>query len=126
MKELTTDEAEDYLKTKKRIFVKIPIAYDEQFHDEQVMNFLKDIENSSGNDLELLIFAENLPEHSLIDSEEGTGKYRLASALLMRMHIDVYPFVKIVVSLPDNIRNRDLIEKKLEEHKIERTEKNYN
>ena len=126
MKELTTDEVEDYLKNKKRIFVKVPIAYDENFHDEQVMNFVKDVENSSGNDIELLIFAENLPEHPLIDDSEGTEKYKMAYSLIMRMHIDVFPFVKIVISLPNNIKSRDLVEKKLEEHKIERAEKSYN
>ena len=126
MKDLTTDEVEDYLKNKKRIFVKVPIAYDENFHDEQVMNFVKDIGNSSGNDIEILIFAENLPEHPLVDDSDEAEKYKLVYSLIMRMHIDVFPFVKIVISLPDNIKSRDLIEKKLEEHKIERAEKSYN
>ena len=124
MKELTTDEVEKYLENKKRIFVKIPIAYDENFYDEQVMNFVKGLENSSEKDIEIIIFAENLPEHPLLDDSEEE-KYKIAYSLLMQMHIDVFPFVKIVISLPDNIKNRDLIEKKLEEHKIERAEKNY-
>ena len=124
MRQLTTDEVEDYVKSKTRIFVKVPIAYDENFHDEQVMNFVKDLEISAGNDVEFIIFAENLPEHPLLDDSEEE-KYKIAYSLLMRMHIDVYPFVKIIVSLSDNIKNRDLIEKKLEEHKIERSEKSY-
>src|SRR3989344_574314 len=126
MKELTTDEVEDYLKNKKKIFVKVPIAYDEKFYDEQVMKFVKDLEISAGNEIEILIFAENLPEHPLIDHSDGQEKHKLVYSLIMRMHIDVFPFVKIIVSLPDNIKNRDLVEKKLESHKIEWAEKSYN
>ena len=126
MKELITDEAEKYLENKKRIFVKVPIAYDEKFHDEQVMKFVKDVEISTGNEIEILIFAENLPEHTLVDGSDGAEKHKLVYSLIMRMHIDVFPFVKIIVSLPDNIKNRDIIEKKLEGQKIEWAEKSYN
>ena len=120
METLTTDEVENYMENKKRVFVKIPVAYDETFYDEQVIKFLKDLEESS-MDLEIIIFAENQPEHPII--KEKDSKYKITSFLLSRLHLDVFAFAKIIVSLPADYK--EFLEKKLDEHSIVKPERNY-
>jgi len=111
--ELNTEDVENYLGSNedKRIFVRMQTASSEDFSFVKIIGFLKTLEESiERDDIDVILYSNNSLIHSrALTDDKINSKAMVTEKLLNRLHLDYLPYTEVIISVPQNGKNEEII-----------------
>ena len=98
--EMTDKEVEDYLNeaAATRTTLKLPLFIDNEYAIDKITGILQDLSTTiDEKNVEIIISSPPALAHTRVD---GTGKAKLCTALIERLHHDIMPYTTVIISVP--------------------------